>query len=302
MEWFHARISCLCWISSLSILAIGDAQGLVSLWQLDSLDEVQDTATYVWKHIFVAHHKRVVSICESSSSLSSLQPVSHFLTCSSHDRTIKRWTWKSHDSTLNNGEGYMEEEKLFYDSDSKTIWYGLKMLPNGYIAMASKSETTWQVWNPLSNRYVECFDGQAVIQHVTAVTVIDKKTHLLVTCIIGGIVELWNYITGSCEQRFMGHNKSNVTCCVELSCGERLASCSEDGVILIWNFMKNCIERTFDIALCDFTFAMFLKGKSLEDEDVPQQFVSCHSLFELSDRKLIAVGNDGLLKIWKPVL
>lgn len=264
------------------ILATGDINGQVSLWQVAD-----------GKHLltFKAHQTWVWTVAFS--------PQEQILASGSHDGTVKLWDIKTGNNlkTFDNTGGVWslsfspDGEILASASSDNSIYlwdinegrclkilYGhtddinsLDFNSNGSMLVSGSMDSDIRLWDMNKYECVNIFSG-----HVGTVTSVcfspDSKT-----IASGGqdcCVKLWDASTGNCLKTFNGHKDAVFSICFN-SNGRKLASSTVNGNIRLWDIQDGCIK--------------VLRGHTSHVSSV---------IFTSDDRTIISSSMDCSLRWW----
>ena len=222
-------------------LISGDASGSIKIWKIETgecLKTIDAHSNFIYKILLISNDK--------------------FLTCSNNNEIveIRMFDLNTYDKLI---------QKFFRHGD--TIC-GMDKLPNGRIA-SFFYDGSIRIWDLNTKKCLKILRGHT--RQVTSLSVISDDK------IISGShseIKVWDVESEACLQTLnMGHNLF-VKSIVQLS-NEQIASCDQDGKIIIWNINDGLTLKTID-AHSDSIFW----------------------LAKLSDKKFFSSSSDKSIKLW----
>ncbi len=235
------EVTALCITHDGEFAVSGSADTTLKLWNLSTAQCV---------HTYKGHKRTVTTV--------KITPDGNFILSGSSDKTLRLW-----DS--NTGECCQ-----IFEGHKKAV-NAVEISSDGEFAVSGSADMTLRVWNLTTGHCTNTLKGRA---HVTAITE-TPDGHAVIVGKSGGVLQLRDLKTMTCQQVFQGHKKQ-VTSAVMTIDGRFIVSAGEDGTIRLWDCATTKCLRTFGIHQGHLTsVAVTPNGQAM-----------------------LSGGPDGILRIW----
>ncbi|MBW4692610.1 MAG: NACHT domain-containing protein [Lyngbya sp. HA4199-MV5] len=266
------------------LIAGGDGDGLVHLWDMDSGREIA---------IYKEHASGILS--------TTFSPDGKILASSSYDQTIRLWNIATGKCLK-----VLQEQS---DAVRETAFNA-----DGQILASGSSNGLVQLWNVQTGKCIRTLQGHTLGVQAVAFSPDDE---ILVSGSSDTTVRLWNFKTGECLRILRGHDEA-ITSITFAPDGQILASGSDDRSIRLWNIstgectkvLSNYDGNVFSVAFspmgrvlasCGIDSAVRLWDAAT---GVPLKILRGHSnlvsdvAFSSSGEELVSGSFDKTVKIW----
>lgn len=201
------------------LLAIGDAQGAIKMW---------DMTTGALRMTIIAHEDKVQSV--------SFSPDGKFFVSGSDDQTTK--LWDSDTGAL---------QRVLYGHTDRILVVAL----SSSLVVSSSADKTINLWDATTGNLQHTFQFPGYVESLT----LSPDGQSLILGHLDGTITVWDTSTKLLKRKFRCHVSSISTVAIS-PCGQLLASSPHRGSTRLWDFATGTLKRNFPRSLfCTITFS-----------------------------------------------